>query len=130
MKTFSNFFRSVIIGPLAALVIVVVVISLTTDRFLTPANLTNVSLQVSTVAIAAIGSTIVILTGGIDLSPGAVVALTSSVLAVLVQKTGLSLPAGIILALLLGVLLGGFNGLLSTYLRIPSFTIFRHHSGI
>ncbi|GMQ77789.1 MAG: ribonucleotide-diphosphate reductase subunit alpha [Anaerolineae bacterium] len=121
MKTFSNFFRSVIIGPFAALVIVVVIISLTTDRFLTPGNLTNVSLQVSTVAIAAIGSTIVILTGEIDLSPGAVVALTSSVLAVLVQKTGLSLPVGIILALLFGVLLGGFNGLLSTYIRIPSF---------
>jgi len=123
MKIFSNFFRSVIIGPLAALVIVVVVISLTTDRFLTPDNLINVSLQVSTVAIAAIGSTIVILTGGIDLSPGAVVALTSCVLAVLVQQMGLSLPVGIILALLLGVLLGGFNGVLSTYIRIPSFVV-------
>jgi len=123
MKTISNFFRSVVIGPLAALLIVVVVISLTTDRFLTPDNLINVSLQVSTVAIAAIGSTIVILTGGIDLSPGAVVALTSCVLAVLVQQTGLSLPVGIILALLLGVLLGGFNGLLSTYIRIPSFVV-------
>ena len=82
MNIFGRFFRSSIIGPLASLVIVVVLVSLTTDRFLTPENLINVSLQVSTVAIAAIGSTIVILTGGIDLSPGSVVALASCVLAI------------------------------------------------
>jgi len=123
MKTVGTFFRSVVIGPLAALLIVVLLISLTTDRFLTPENLINVSLQVSTVAIAAIGSTIVILTAGIDLSPGSVVALTSCVLAILVQKMGLSLPLGIILTLLLGVGLGGFNGVLSTYGRIPSFVV-------
>jgi ribose transport system permease protein len=120
---FGKFFRSVIIGPLASLVIVVVLVSLTTDRFLTPENLINVSLQVSTVAIAAIGSTIVILTGGIDLSPGSVVALASCVLAIVVKNMGYSLPAGILITLALGVVLGGFNGVLSTYGRIPSFVV-------
>lgn len=120
---FGNFFRSVIIGPLASLLLVVVLVSLTTDRFLTADNLVNVSLQVSTVAIAAIGSTIVILTGGIDLSPGSVVALVSCALAILVKNMGYSLPVGMIMALLLGVVLGGFNGILSTYIRIPSFVV-------
>ena len=123
MNVFEKFLRSSIIGPLASLVIVVALVSLTTDRFLTPENLINVSLQVSTVAIAAIGSTIVILTGGIDLSPGSVVALASCVLAIVVQKMGFSLPAGILVALLLGIVLGGFNGVLSTYGRIPSFVV-------
>ena len=120
---FGKFFRSVIVGPLASLLIVVVLVSLTTDRFLTPENLINVSLQVSTVAIAAIGSTIVILTGGIDLSPGSVVALASCVLAIVVKNMGFSLPAGILITLALGILLGGFNGVLSTYGRIPSFVV-------
>ncbi|MFC2053085.1 ABC transporter permease [Chloroflexota bacterium] len=123
MDIFGKFFRSVVVGPLAALVIVVLLISLTTDRFLTTDNLINVSLQVSTVAIAAIGSTLVILTGGIDLSPGSAVALVSCVLAILVQKKGFSLPAGIIASLILGAGLGMFNGLLSTYGRIPSFVV-------
>lgn len=119
----EKIFRSVVAGPLAALVIVVIITSLTTDRFFTTANLINVSLQVSTVAIAAIGSTLVILTGGIDLSPGSAVALISCVLATLVQKKGLSLPLGIASSLLLGVGLGLFNGLLSTFGRIPSFVV-------
>jgi ribose transport system permease protein len=113
----------VVAGPLAALLLVVLLVSLTTDRFLTIDNLINVSLQVSTVAIAAIGSTLVILTGGIDLSPGSAVALVSCVLAILVKNLGLSLPAGIIAALILGVGLGLFNGLLSTFGRIPSFVV-------
>jgi len=123
MNILGKFFRSVIAGPLSALLIAAIIISFTTDRFLTAENLINVSLQVSTVAIAAIGSTLVILTGGIDLSPGSSVALVSCVLAILVQKMGLSLPVGIILALLLGICLGLFNGILSTYGRIPSFVV-------
>jgi ribose transport system permease protein len=123
MKLSGKFFRSVIAGPLAALLLVVIIVSFTTDRFLTADNLINVSLQVSTVAIAAIGSTLVILTGGIDLSPGSAVALISCVLAILVQKMGMSLPVGILFSLLLGIVLGLFNGLLSTYGRIPSFVV-------
>jgi ribose transport system permease protein len=123
MNIVVKFFRSVIAGPLVALLIVVLLVSLTTDRFLTTANLINVSLQVSTVALAAIGSTLVILTGGIDLSPGSMVALVSCVLAIAVQKMGLNLVSGVLVALLLGVGLGLFNGVLSTFGRIPSFVV-------
>lgn len=123
MELINKFLRSAIVGPLAALLLVVLIISLTTDRFLETQNLINVSLQVSGVAIMAIGATLVILTGGIDLSPGSVVALTTSMLAIVVRNWGLPVPVGIILILFLGAFLGLINGVLSTYGRIPSFVV-------
>lgn len=123
MNNMIKFFRSAIAGPLVALLITVVIISLTTDRFLTAQNLINVSLQVSTVAIAAIGSTLVILTAGIDLSPGSAAALTTCVLAILVKNLGVPLPLGMLACLFLGIGMGLFNGFFSTYGRIPSFVV-------
>ncbi len=119
----ARFLRSAVIGPMSALIVAVVLISLTTDRFLTAQNLINVSLQVSTVAIAAIGATLVILTGGIDLSPGSAVALTTCVAAILIKNMGIPVPIGLIMVLLLGGVMGLFNGLLATYGRIPSFVV-------
>lgn len=112
---------SSVIGPIMALILVVIVVSFTTDRFLLPQNLSNVTLQVSSVAIAAIGATLVILAGGIDLSPGSVLALTSCTLAILVKNLGWPVEVAIPAVLVLGAALGLFNGVLSTYLRIPSF---------
>ncbi|MEA4906493.1 MAG: ABC transporter permease [Chloroflexi bacterium] len=123
MKTISKFIRSTVAGPLAALILVVLVVSLASDRFLQVKNLSNVSLQVATVAVVSIGATLVILTGGIDLSPGSNVALTTCALAILVKNMGIPLPVGIILVLLLGLVLGGVNGFLSTYGKIPSFIV-------
>lgn len=123
MNNTLKFFRSAIAGPLVALFIAIVLTSLTTDRFLTTQNLINVSLQVSTVAIAAIGSTLVILTAGIDLSPGSAAALTTAVLAVLVVNMGVPLPLAMIAVLVLGILMGLLNGFFSTYGRIPSFVV-------
>lgn len=119
----GKFFRSVIAGPVVALLLVVIIISFTTDRFLTTGNLINVSLQVATVAIAAIGSTLVILAGGIDLSPGSIVALVSCMFAIFVKNMGIPFPIGILLVLLLGAGLGLFNGFLITFGRIPSFVV-------
>jgi len=123
MNNVLKIFRSSIAGPLVALFIAVVIISLTTDRFLTTQNLINVSLQVSTVAIAAIGSTLVILTAGIDLSPGSAAALTTCVLAILVKNMGVPLPLGMLAVLVLGIGMGLLNGFFSTYGRIPSFVV-------
>ncbi len=121
MEILRKFLRSSIIGPMGALVIAVLIVSMTTDRFLTAQNLMNVSLQVSTVAIAAIGATLVILTGGIDLSPGSAVALTTCLLAIFVKNQGMPVGIGLMLALGLGAGMGLLNGLLSTYGRIPSY---------
>lgn len=123
MNAIIKSFRSQAVGPLAALLLAVMVVSLTTDRFLTGQNLSNVILQVSSVAVAAIGATLVILAGGIDLSSGAVVALTACVGAILIRNNGVAVPVGIILLLLLGAVLGFVNGFLSTYGRIPSFIV-------
>ena len=123
MEQISKFFRSTVAGPFVAFLVVATIASLATPRFLMVQNLSNVSLQVATVAVVAIGATLVILTGGIDLSPGSNVALVTCTLAILVKKMGLPLPVGIILVLLLGVVLGGINGLFSTYGKIPSFIV-------
>jgi ribose transport system permease protein len=123
MGILSKFFRSRVAGPLVAFLVVAAVVSLATPRFLLPQNLSNVSLQVATVAVVAIGATLVILTGGIDLSPGSTVALVTCTLAILVKNMGLPLWVGILLVLLLGVVCGAINGFFSTYGRIPSFIV-------
>jgi ribose transport system permease protein len=108
-------------GPLLAFLLVAVLVSLTTNRFLQPQNLSNVSLQVSSVAIAAVGATLVILAGGIDLTPGAIVALTACVGAMLIRDLNVPVPIALILLLLLGAFIGLISGTLSTYGRIPAF---------
>ena len=123
MESITKFLRSAVVGPLAAMLLAAIAVSLSTDRFLQTQNLMNVSLQVSSVAIMAIGSTMVILTGGIDLSPGSAVALITCMLAILVKINSLPVAVGILIVLLLGAVLGFVNGVLSTYGRIPSFVV-------
>jgi ribose transport system permease protein len=115
--------RSQAIGPLLILSLVFAVASLTTDRFLNLSNLRNLGLSLAIVAIIAIGSTFVILTAQIDLSPGAVVALTSMTTAVLLHNERVGLVATLALMLLLGAGVGLVNGFFCTYGRIPSFIL-------
>ena len=112
---------SPIAGALSAMILVAAAVAATTDRFLDEGNLANLALQVSIVAIVAIGSTVVILTGGIDLSPGSAIALMTMVFAILAKNWALPLPLAIVAVLALGLVLGLVNGLLTAYLRIPSF---------
>lgn len=113
--------RSPVIAPLAALLIVTAIAALTTPRFLDTGNLSNLALQVSIVAIVAIGSTFVILIAGIDLSPGSAIALLTMIFAVSVKFQGVPLPLAIVLTIALGAALGALNGVLTAYLRIPAF---------
>ncbi|MFZ5808284.1 MAG: ABC transporter permease [Chloroflexota bacterium] len=123
MELLRKFSRTTVAGPLGAFLVVAIIVSLATPRFLHAQNLANVSLQVATVAVVAIGATLVILTGGIDLSPGSTVALVTCSLAILVKNMGLPLPVGILLVLLLGLVCGAINGFFSTYGKIPSFIV-------
>lgn len=118
MKSLLN---SPLIGPMAALAMVFAITALTTERFLDAGNLSNLALQVSIVAIVAIGATFVILTGGIDLSPGSAIALLTMVFAVTTKFAGAPLGVSILLTIGLGGVLGGLLGLLTAYLRIPAF---------
>lgn len=117
----KRIFDAQLLGPAIALIVIATLVALTTDRFLNPGNLSNLSLQVSIVALIAIGSTIVIITAGIDLSAGSMVALLTMLLAEMLKFMGLPLPLAILLVLGCGLALGLTNGVLTAYLRIPSF---------
>lgn len=110
-------------GPTAALLLIVLVIGATTPSFLAAENFRNIALQVAVLSIVAIGATVVILTGGIDLSPGSMIAYLTMVLAVMVKLDGISLWLAIPAAIALGGLLGLVNGVLVAYVRIPSFIV-------
>jgi len=69
----------------------------------------------------SIGSTLVIITGGIDLSPGSAIALLTMILASMIKFLGIPTPLGIVLTVLIGAVLGLWNGVLTAYLRIPAF---------
>ena len=113
--------KSPVLAPLAAWLLVALVTALTTPRFLDAGNLSNLALQVSIVAVVAIGSTVVIIGGGIDLSPGSAIALLTMVFATMVKFAGIPLPMAIVLVIFAGAALGAINGFLTAYLRIPSF---------
>lgn len=99
------------------------------DSFLTVNNLTNVARQVSINAIIAVGMTCAILTGGIDLSVGPVMALSGSIAAGLMLG-GLPMPLAMIAALLIGTLFGLANGACIAYLRMPPIIVTLASMGI
>jgi ribose transport system permease protein len=113
--------KSSFIGPLIAVILVAVIVGFTTDRFWDFNNWNNLILSVSITSLIAIGSTLVIFIGGIDISPGGMVALLTMLLATLVKFEGLPLWLGLLLTVLIGGALGAFNGVLNAYLRIPAF---------
>jgi ribose/xylose/arabinose/galactoside ABC-type transport system permease subunit len=92
-----------------------------TPYFLTKDNLYNVGLQSSNLAIIASGLTIVLIAAEIDLSIGAIQALTGSLAAVLIIRHESPVWVGIVVVLIAGPLLGVANGLVTWKLRIPSF---------
>lgn len=97
------------------------IFALGSERFLTPSNLMNIAVQTSIIAILAIGMTFVILTAGIDLSVGSVVALCGALAAGLAVRQELGTFMGIGLALLAGAIVGLLNGLLIVKGKMPPF---------
>ena len=108
-------------GPLIGLVVVVVALSFLSRFFLTVPNQMNILSQVSDIGIMAIGEALVIFTGGIDLSVGAVLAVSLMTGAWLFHDHGVPFYIGVIVGLLVGALVGLINGLLSNYARIQPF---------
>ncbi len=93
------------------------------QSFLTVRTLTTIAGQVPPLALICCGMTLVLIIGGIDLSVGSVLALSGSVLSVLLARTDSPLPLAIAAALATGGAMGLFNGALSVWLRIPSFIV-------
>ena len=107
-------------GLLISFMLLCVVLSLLSDRFLTPGNWVNILRQSSINLIIAIGMTYVILTAGIDLSVGAVLALSTVVTVDLLQR-GIPILPTMILGLTLGGVLGLASGLLISRVKVPPF---------
>jgi len=118
----ARLLRSPAFYPFVGLVVVTLVMILASDTFLTAGNLSNIARQVSINAIIAVGMTCVILTGGIDLSVGPVMALSGTLTAGLMVAglpPGLAIGAG----MLVGVAFGIGNGLFVAYLHMPPIIV-------
>jgi fructose transport system permease protein len=111
------------LGPLIALLLACVFFSFQHERFLTLQNFSLILQQVMVVGTIAIGQTLIILTAGIDLSCGMVMALGSIVMTKMAADHGLSAPAGIALGLMATMLFGWVNGLLVTRVKLPPFIV-------
>jgi ribose/xylose/arabinose/galactoside ABC-type transport system permease subunit len=112
--------RSRVVGTVSGLLVLCVALWIATPYFATIDNLLNVVEQSTIVGIIAIGMTFVILTGGIDLSAGSLVAL-SGVVTAMVLQAGYPLAIGLLAGLGAGTGAGVINGALVTYGRLPPF---------
>jgi D-xylose transport system permease protein len=109
----------VIIG----LIVIWIVFQSLNDRFLTPQNLTNLSLQIAATGTISVGVVLVLLLGEIDLSVGSVAGVAAATLAVLNVRHHWGDIAAIIAALLLGAAIGFFQGTVFARLGVPAFVV-------
>src|SRR5690625_2616790 len=119
------------IGPLIGLIFIIIILSFLSDSFLTVDNILNLLRQISINALIAFGMTFVILTAGIDLSVGSLLALGSALTAGLLAS-GMDPMLAVFIGLLIGLALGAVNGLIITKGKVAPFiatlatmTIFR-----
>jgi len=111
------------ISPAVVLVIAIIVFGMLNERFLNPANLSLITQQVAVVGTLAIAQTLIILTAGIDLSVGAVMVLSSMVIAQFTVQNGVSPVLGLLAGLVVALAAGALNGFLVTRLRLPPFIV-------
>lgn len=114
---------SPVMGPLAALILASIFFSFKTDRFFTGANFSLILQQVMVVGTLAIGQTLVILTSGIDLSNGSVMALSGVLMTSLAAKHGVPPALAILIGIGAAVAFGALNGALVTGIRLPAFIV-------
>lgn len=113
-----------VVSQLAAaggLIVVAIALAIASPYFLTSNNLFNIGVQVSVVAIIAVGQTLVILTAGIDLSVGSVAGLGGILGTMAIAKAGFPIVPGIFIGILVGAAIGVVNGLLITQMKLPPF---------
>jgi ribose/xylose/arabinose/galactoside ABC-type transport system permease subunit len=108
---------------MAAFVILLLLAASMSDVFFTQRNITNILRQIVTNGLISLGMLVVILTGGIDLSVGPVVAFAAIVVSGMIQKQGLPLPVAILIALTVGGLAGAFNGFMISRFKLQPFIV-------
>ncbi|SMG60377.1 ABC transporter permease [Paraburkholderia susongensis] len=120
---FTQLRRSTAFLPLVGLIVISVFMVVMTDNFLSVGNLQNIALQSSINGIIAVGMTAAILTGGVDLSVGAVVALSGTLCAGMMVRFGMPVFVAVLLGIAVGAVFGMFNGYCVAYLRMPSIIV-------
>ena len=105
------------------LVLIWAVFDYLNPNFLSPRNLTNLTVQIADIGIVSVGIVLVLLLGEIDLSVGSVYGLGSAVMAVLSVQHGWPTPVAILAGVLTGTAIGTFHGFFFTRFRIPSFVV-------
>ena len=118
----TRLFASQTFWVVIAVILACLFLSFATDSFATSKNIYNITRNVTFVAIIALGMTFVIITGGIDLSVGSVLCLSSMVLAV-TMHAGYSIEIGILASIATALAIGAFNGILIAYLGFPPFVV-------
>jgi ribose transport system permease protein len=108
--------------PFASLIVLFVALWIASPYFLTSTNLSSLIRQTAVINIMALGMTIIIISHGIDLSVGAILAM-GGLLGTMAMEKGYSIPAGIGIGLVVGLLCGLLNGFLITKLRIAPFIV-------
>jgi ribose transport system permease protein len=109
------------LGVLAALALTFLVFTILEPMFISVDNLLEIGVQSAIIAFVALGVTFVIITGGIDISVGAIVGLTAVISATYLDNIG---PiATIFLTVVIATLLGAFNGFVSAYFNLQSFVV-------
>lgn len=108
--------------PFVTLIVLFVALAIASPHFLTETNLSSVVRQTAVINIMALGMTIIIISGGIDLSVGAILAM-AGLFGTMAMERGYSIPAGIAAGLATGALCGFANGFLITTLRVNPFIV-------
>ncbi len=109
------------LGVIAALAILVVVFSFSSEIFFTGNNLLNITRQISVNALIAIGMTFVIITGGIDLSVGSVISFVGIITASMMKDYNISVLGAVVIGILIGAVTGLINGVFVSFLNMPAF---------
>ena len=111
------------LSPLVVLLLAAVVFGLANNRFYRPENLSIVLQQAAVVGSLAVGQTLIILTAGIDLSIGAVMVLSSLIMAKLVSDHTVPGPVALLIGVVVALLAGTVNGVLVTRIKLPPFIV-------
>jgi len=104
------------------IIILAILFGSLSSNFLSISNITNIFIQISSIGIAAIGMTMIIVTGGIDVSAGSILGIVA-VITAKAALTGLPTPLILILGIATGALLGGINGSLVSFMGIPPIIV-------
>ncbi|MCP1101824.1 ribose transport system permease protein [Aequitasia blattaphilus] len=111
------------VGILCVMLLIGVILTFMTPNFLTVSNIISVLRQISNNIFLAIGMTLVIILGGIDLSVGSIVAMSGTLTVGFIVTNGLPMWPSILIGLLLGAFVGLFNGVVIAIFKVPAFIV-------